>query len=452
MLAFLGMVFPACLSEKIFIALYIFGMACSFRFLVKQLSPDNVWLSILIFPFIYTHLFCIGFYNYSISFIFFFLTVAYWIKTQKHRNFHHYLILFFLITLTYYSAALTYGFLGFTLGLLILCRWIKKYLHTKLIKQAINGALRELLILFTISLPTLVMLFLFYRSSNFPPPGDSIDSEELLNWINDGRVLIAYVFQSEVIYTRQFIHIILIIISFDLYQRYLKIKAGHAGSWLRSGDILLIPILLALLSFFLIPDDSGARMMSMRYLVLFFLLLIAWVASSGITKQVSQILAVAIFLLHFGLLFQHRTVIKNSIVPRAEAIQEAGNLIKPGSVILPVNLSDNWLELHFSNYLGVDNPIIILENYEASIGWFPIIWDKELLPDIQLGGQNSVNELLWIRNGESKEKKPIDYVFIYGNLLSFVDKKWDDLRLILQSDYQLVKISEERYYQIFERK
>jgi len=34
-------------------------------------------------------------------------------------------------------------------------------------------------------------------------------------------------------------------------------------------------------------------------------------------------------------------------------------------VVLPINYSDNWLSGHFSNYLAIDKPIIVLENMDV---------------------------------------------------------------------------------------
>lgn len=452
LLTSLGFVFPAWFSEKILIVLYISGLACTFRYLIKQLRPDNLHLSILIFPLAYTHLFCIGFYNYSISFIFFFLTVAYWIKNQEKGSLKYYLSLFLLLTITYYSAAVTFGFLGFTLGLLILTRWIRKYLKVKELKPVLVGTVRELAILLLISLPPLIMLFLFYRSTHFPPPGEALHSAELFSWLNDGRALIAYAYHSEANTTRLLIHIFLIIIAFELYQRYTRKKSGETDSWFRSGDILLVPIALTLVLFLTVPDDSGARMMSLRYNVLLFMVLIPWVASSDVPKPVSRVLMVLIIVLHIGTLFKHRTVLHESVVPHAKIIHEAANWMEAGSVVLPVRLSDNWLELHFSNYLGIDKPLVILENYEASIGWFPVTWNQESLPKIMLGKAAQAGPLNWSSGTNSLMIKPIDYVFIYGYLDGIKEEKWATVRSILQTDYRLIYTDPTRYISIYETK
>jgi hypothetical protein len=71
-LSSLYFIFPGWLAEKTLFMLYLIGMAISFRLLLKQLCPSNLYLSIFIFPFMYSFLFHLGFYNYCISFIFLF--------------------------------------------------------------------------------------------------------------------------------------------------------------------------------------------------------------------------------------------------------------------------------------------------------------------------------------------------------------------------------------------
>lgn len=450
-IALFGLLVPIWLSEKFFIALYIFGLAFSFRLLIKQLSPQNAGLSILIFPFAYTHLFSIGFYNYSFSFVFLFLALYYWLKTQDKENFKRYIVLFLFITLTYFSGVLTYGFLGLILGFLIILRWIRKYSEDKNLKTNIIGALWEISKLLCISVPTLILLFLFYRLTYFPPPGDSYPFIELLNWLNNGRILIAYAAQTEEIFTTQLIHIILIIISLDFYQRYLTKKERADTLWVRPGDFFIVPILITLVLFLFIPDDSSARMMSYRYNVIFFMLLIAWVASSGIEKKINRVITLLIIVLHLTILFTHNKIIHSGIAAHATIINDAGKVMRPGSVVLPVNLSDNWIEYHFSSYLGTNRPLVILDNYEVEMGWFPVVYDKKSLPKFQLGQQNSVSGLRWFQNEQVSVYKVIDYVFIYGYLRAIEDPKWEELRKTLSNYYHLVEISKINYYLIYEK-
>ena len=94
----------------------------------------------------------------------------------------------------------------------------------------------------------------------------------------------------------------------------------------------------------------------------------------------------------------------------AHEIIEASFQIEPNSSVLPINDNNYWINGHISNYLGIDKPMIILENYEADLNHFPLIWNREVLPIFHLGDSINENEILYTK--QSKYKRQIDYVFI----------------------------------------
>ncbi|MEM0354946.1 MAG: hypothetical protein QXW79_05185 [Thermoplasmata archaeon] len=135
----------------------------------------------------------------------------------------------------------------------------------------------------------------------------------------------------------------------------------------------------------------------------------------------------------------------------AITINKADEYISDNSIVLPVNLSDNWLEPHFSNYLGVDKPLIILENYEASVGWFPIKWNSYNFPNIVLGNKNSISGIQWINNIKSKTKRQIDYILLYGIQSKIDEPKWSELKEQLSTGFKLKYKSENNYVMLYEK-
>ncbi|MFN4300309.1 MAG: hypothetical protein ACK4EX_11360 [Thermaurantimonas sp.] len=89
--------------------------------------------------------------------------------------------------------------------------------------------------------------------------------------------------------------------------------------------------------------------------------------------------------------------------------------IEDNSIVLPINFSDHWMEIHFSNYIGCTKPLILLENYESTVNWFPIILNYNKLPNIFLHQKNFIPGVEWKHNPDSENKRQIDYVVIYGN-------------------------------------
>ena len=118
--------------------------------------------------------------------------------------------------------------------------------------------------------------------------------------------------------------------------------------------------------------------------------------------------------------------------------------------MLPLNYSDNWLVKHFSNYLGVEKPMIILENYESDKGYFPVNWNRKSKPNLLVGSQN-LNSFLcfeWKTNIENPVTK-IDYVFIIGNPENVKDSCNTALLREVVAEYRMIYQTENcRLYEL----
>jgi hypothetical protein len=199
-----------------------------------------------------------------------------------------------------------------------------------------------------------------------------------------------------------------------------------------------------------LPNGASAGMMSDRLCLLFFIYLLILVATRTLPIKIKSVAASLIVILHLTLLIKHTITIRN-LDKDASQIVESANYIQENKIVLPVNLSDNWLEPHFSNYLGVEKPMLILENYETEVGWFPLLWRQDS-PNIQLNGRPSVSELKWHRSINSNNQLQIDYIFLYGNMAKKNDIRWKELNEIISSEFVLRYESENKYIQLYEKK
>jgi hypothetical protein len=121
-----------------------------------------------------------------------------------------------------------------------------------------------------------------------------------------------------------------------------------------------------------------------------------------------------------------------------QSIVKASRFIPENAVVLPLNFSKNWLAGNYDNYLGIDKPMVILHNYEASTGYFPVHWNREKMPNTLLGNQNSIPKCLdWI--GEKAHASyVIDYVFI---LVDYIDedlKCKENIEKSVRQNYRLL--------------
>jgi hypothetical protein len=168
-----------------------------------------------------------------------------------------------------------------------------------------------------------------------------------------------------------------------------------------------------------------------------FFIFIATLVSFPVSKNIQFILVGVAIFINLALFKNNRKTIIQDFGLRAEMIYNTSKNIKEKSVVLPINMSENWLEGHFSNYIATDKEIVLLENYEASLGWFPLKWHPTKLPKILLGTKERVNNLSWISNYESKIEKKIDYIFLYGNTLKIDEPSYAELKTELATSYLL---------------
>ena len=440
---------PGWLAEKMLLVLYILGISITFRLLIKELNPQNLSLSILIFPFAYSFLFHLGFYNYSVSFIVFFGTLYFWLKNRESSRITTYLVLFSLLTAIYFCNVLLYAFLGLTICFYNIYFSFENYCLHKSIKLFIKECYKKLFVWFIISLPSLILLVIFYKTVAFFPADQKYGIKELIRWLNDVRALIVYDYNGEQLLTAQFLHVLIAISLLGIFLRF-KEKVNKKFEIIKS-DIMLIPILIALTLFFITPSGSGAGMMSDRYCYMIFIFALIWVITQPIPKSVGQLAVLFVLVVHFGLQMKHMNGSIRNLDKNAITIHQAANYIEKNSIVLPVNLSDNWLELHFSNYLGVDKPMIILENYEAAVGWFPIKWNANSLPNVLLSDKASVSGIRWPCNSKAKIIRKIQYVMLFGNMGKLDDAQWKELKDLLGSDFKLKYCSENKYVMIYEK-
>ena len=361
-----------------------------------------------------------------------------------------YIFLFVLITLTYFSNTVIYGFLGISLGLYIIYNSYSEYLETKNLSLSLKSSGKRILLLLIVSLPSLLFLGIFLSNVLFFPSDQSLSNRELIKWINDARSFIIFDYVKEETFTTQLFHILLVLFILSI----IPWKSNNNETYslkIHKADILIIPIIVSVVLLFITPNGSNAGMMSDRYCLMIFMFGLVWVSARTKVGMISTALVLFAIVLHFGLQYRH---IKDTLInldTDAKTIYSASAYINENSIVLPINLTEHWIEPHFSNYLGVDKPLIILENYEASVGWFPVKWNGEKLPKILLGDKNSVNGITWISNLESESERQVNYILLYGKMNKIDDPSWVDLKEVISTQFKLKFYSKDEYVILYER-
>ena len=198
-----------------------------------------------------------------------------------------------------------------------------------------------------------------------------------------------------------------------------------------------------LVLYFKLPDsDLSAGFISVRLNLMMFLFFIIWISRFNYPKWISVIGLTVILSSNFKLLKGHSSVFEN-LSNEITEIMEIEPMIKENSIVLPLNYSNNWLTHHNSNYLGVEKPVVILDNYECNNSYFPLSWncDANMLK-LARGGKNKFDEIL--NNIEKETLNRVNYIFIQ-NTKEFPDS----LRTKILENFSLIKATEN--YALYEK-
>jgi hypothetical protein len=428
-----NLVFPAYISEKLFLLFYIIALPLSFRSLIKAISPNNYLLSYLIFPFSHSFVFFLGFYNFCIALVFLFIALTFWVKNHDKGNATtRTLKLGSLIFLIYFSHIFVFVLALFLMGIYLAVDSIRRigFEESSIKSRVMDFLNHSIVLILASSIPLSLFIYYFIYDPSYVGSNIFIDQKELLEWLKNIRPIISFNFADEETYTKKILYLILALFVIIVFIRVnALLSAFEIKNWrehfralklfFNVKDVWLLSAILVLVLYFKLPDSDGfAGFFSIRLGLIFFLLVIVWIAIQDLPKWLSIFSIVVIIFSNIRLNQYYSGVIKDLNIA-AVAANNASELIEPNSVVLPMNYSDNWLVNHFSNYLGIDKPMIILENYEATSGFFPLEWDKNKLPNIMLDSASNIKYSCntWTSNINGQVRK-VDYVFIIGDASS----------------------------------
>ncbi|MDZ4664325.1 MAG: hypothetical protein SGJ15_05565 [Bacteroidota bacterium] len=410
LLMFLMFFFKSTGAMIVFQIIHYMSFFMGFLYFLKAYQVKYAFfMSLIAVLFFNAFLLNIGFYNFSFSVIFLIIAIGYYQKHFSSNNSLHssnYLILFVLLALLFYSNALTllvfFLFVAFK-------ELVKLYHHIKIKKASVKEfVLNEIKIVITF-VPFLIMISLFRL--NFPfqnPPMFSNDIGRYFSELISLSSFIVYHVSNEFEFVQWIEYSLLALFVWTLFWRIKKRKDGFNQS-----DVIFMLLLSVLALYLIIPDMYSVGMMSSRFLYFFFLFLILWLLLQN-TKVIKLLMVLCIIVTVFFERDRRHIQILNQMNSKLKLVEQASLLIVPNSIVLPLDFSGNWLERHFAHYIGADKSLIILDNYEATVGWFPLKWRASTIPKYLLGESETVDGIYDCINKQGISK-PIDYIFMYGD-------------------------------------
>jgi hypothetical protein len=398
----LMLVFPAFIAEKLLLSIYLIGLPISFRYLFMKLQFKNTYLIYFIFPFTYSFLFYFGFYNFLIGLVFFFFTLAYWIESIKNNLHLKQGMVLFILTLCIFLSHL------FVLLMFSLCLVSFNIPHIKALfnSNQRNTAISQLGIQLLIIAPTLILSILFL-GYNPVQTGELnyLSLSELWEMIQQVQPVKGVKYGKEAIFSKWIFILLAATSLYLLVFRLKKIKSTVNQKSLLWGLVSIV----CLIALFKSPDSSQSMgFISSRIILFFFLFYIIFLSTQKIPSWLGIISFLLINYVNIALLkiyYQNAQENKGIVESLSEAVQK----VEVYSIILPINTSENWQFAHFSNYLGVEKPVVVTENYEATLNYFPLKWKKKTMAQIpyQESGEKVINAII-----ANQLVEHIDYIFI----------------------------------------
>lgn len=378
LIAFLSTFLPAFITEKAVIFIYLFFTPVIFRKLILHLAPENRIFSWLMILFVHNQIFYFGFFNFSYGILFLFLTVWYYYRYCDTVRLRQTIFLAFLFLFTWFSHLFPFLISLTVVLILSMTRTVKPNPEGGLLLSDIGTQMRNTLRIVFAALPSLILTLLYMGRVDSVHEAPRPDLDQLFQGITDIRPLLALGTGAPwKIYTRL------------LFLLFLLMAITHSVIWLKksvkkSGDNLLVsgswktaPLLWFLFSmgflllYLLLPN---AILLTERLILFFFLFLITWLAILKYPGWIHALAFACIIFFHVVFTKMYHTNIgglSREIVLMKEAVKKA----EPNTLLLTLNYNDNWLHAHTTGYAGTDHPVVVLENYEAGLAWFPVRWN-----------------------------------------------------------------------------
>lgn len=330
--------------------------------------------------------FQMGFFNYSFSIALYLFFAAYWLRSYNHLTVQKIIKAALFLVLIFFTHPTGLLFSMLTAACISGTYFIKSILDWKVnLKASLKWTAIELTKALIAFLPAIILTGIYLNNKGMnivSSPESTIHLFEGFQKLSS-LITLNYNETNEILAFARFFILLLI---FTIIQMFAK-----KTTWKHIPFLLFFVFCLVL--FFFQPGSAfGAGILSIRFQFLPYLALLIWAAFAYYPAKLKPVLLV------FGVFISISLSVKRipehiNISRTAIEYLSVGDYIEEGSVVLPISFNHTgcypenskipdhiWLFLHAADYLGTEKNLIMLGNYEASTGYFPLIWRGELNP------------------------------------------------------------------------
>lgn len=385
MLAILQLFFRNVIAEKVLLTGYILLMVLGITSLLRKMGrPVDYWLlSFLVL--IMHNAVPQGFYNFTFSMAFYLLLINAWLSFLDGQRWQSGLGFILLMGLTYFSHPVSFVYGCFTCGAL----WFSYVLVGALPRT--KDKLSPILLLAASILP-FILMFLGFADRQGGLEEIKLDFyPNRLAELAAFKPFLNYSHKEEDVLIAAGIAFIILFVLFWFFRFWGRVRISRY-------DGFLLTFLFALTTYLILPDAMlGGGYFALRsgiYTVVLLLICCSYVNIPAMVRNVSGILIFGLFAILFFIRMPIIFKASDSIADH----MSAAPYIKPGAVVLPLNYdtygrdregkiisSKNNIFCHMAQYLTDIPNTLILDNFEANTGYFPLNWHPEKDPYVHLG-------------------------------------------------------------------
>lgn len=428
LLAVLLFVCKGVIAEKVFLSLYVTLLSAGSIKLLRKLNGNSSLWQLAAMPVVFTWLLSKGFYNFSLGVALWPWMVWAWISFVERRKRSQALIFAGISVVTYFTHLLPFLAAAAVCG----CLTLSYGLADRSSKKILSG---NIAVLAATLAPLALLTLLFTHGEGglqlqlAPHPYRLLEMQELKYLIN--------VTKGEKLWALA-IGLTLSIAAILAFWQSRKDGIHKYDGFMLS----LLPIGFVYLFF---PEDFMGRaiIIAARVQLVLYLLAICIIAYRLRSEQLKRILAIAL-LACFCVLSIIRISCRQEAAGAVKRYLSLGEAIPAQSVVMPLELNENGLNEqgapiadrnslfhHSAHYLAADKPLIMLDNYEANAGYFPVSWLPGVNPYNHLGrgaGIEGATPSADILQYEQNSGARVEYTIMQGyNPAILMDPGFNDL-------------------------
>lgn len=385
-----SLIFESANAERLIVAIYIIAFPLAFRALVLAINPNAFAASYLVFPFVQAFTLLLGFFSFCLGVCMLFFILSQWQKKDFLPDKKKFLWFSLLMIFLYFSHLFVFMLSIFSLVLMMSWRHLTTYGPSmNAVFSNINKWWKQIVFLIGVALVPLLFTFLFSFHQASKTTSEFPEFATMWMLFKDVRPIIALNYDLEKIYSQPLFYTYALLFIGALIWKIRFIFNGKKKLFETQDGWLILSIIMTIF-YFVLPDDifSGG-ILAIRFCLFAYLFLFLWLAAYSPAKIL--LVGAALSVLASVLLLNLRFSSLKNLSEEAEDLASCSDKIRPGSILMTLNYSDNWMLDNICGYLGGNKDIMLLDNYEANQVHFPLMWRQGRNPEFILGNASKSN-------------------------------------------------------------